>query len=466
MIDNGLERVLAGKYCIGCGACAVLDQSAYEINLDHEGKYQANQKAIVSEDISSDILSSQVCPFADESLNEDELGKQLYGNVDGIKHDDYLGYYLKNYAGFVSKNGFREKGSSGGMGSWLATTMLREKMVDHVLHVRPSEKSDLLFSYAVSSTEDEIIQGAKSKYYPVEMSEILNHVRNTPGKYLLIGIPCFIKAIRLLSLKEPVFEERILYTLGLVCGHLKTDRFAKTIGWQLGIHPDSLQEIDFRVKLPNKPAGYYGAKVSGEVSNTVVSHTSPMRETIVSNWGHGLFRYNACDYCDDVLAECADITIGDAWLPEYVSDVGGTNVIIVRNPRLARLLTDFKEELTIEEISAEKIYQSQAGGFRHRREGLAYRLFLKDQKHEWHPKKRVAPSDSVTNKRKKIYHGRIPLLDEGNSAYEKAFKANDFTVFEKYMTPVLNSYNKLYHRSFVIRIAGKIIRVARNIITR
>lgn len=83
-----------------------------------------------------------------------------------------------------------------------------------------------------------------------------------------------------------------------------------------------------------------------------------------------------------------------------------------------------------------------------------------------HPKKRVAPSDSITNKRKKIYHDRTLLLDEGNSAYEKAFEANDFTVFEKYMTPVLNSYNKLYHRSFLIRIAGKIIRVARSVISR
>ena len=461
-MENEIKKVITGKYCIGCGACAALSPSSYKMEFDHEGKYSAKEKKPASDD----SLIAQVCPFAGVSHNEDTIGDQLFGSIANIQHDAFLGYHLKTYAGSVSSSHYREKGSSGGFGSWLACKLLEQGLVDYVLHIRPSEVESTLFSYAVSSNPSEVCEGAKSKYYPVEMSSVISHVRNNPGRYLFIGIPCFIKAIRLLALQDTLIKERIVFTVGLVCGHLKTDRFAKTIGWQLGIQPDSLQDIDFRVKLPNKPAGYYGVKVTGEVDNGIITHTSPMRNTIVSNWGHGLFRYNACDYCDDVLAECADITIGDAWLPEYVNDEGGTNIIVVRNPRLAGLFTDFKEELSIEEISAKKVYQSQAGGFRHRREGLSYRLFLKDQNKEWRPKKRVEPNNAMTKKRKNIYHDRILLLDEGTRAYEKALEANDFTVFEKYMTPILNSYNKLYHRSFVIRIAGTIIRVARNVITR
>lgn len=41
--------------------------------------------------------------------------------------------------------------------------------------------------------------------------------------------------------------------------------------------------------------------------------------------------YKACDFCDDVFAETADIALGDAWLPEYVQDGNGTNVVVTRN---------------------------------------------------------------------------------------------------------------------------------------
>ena len=461
-MENEIKKVITGNYCIGCGVCAALSPMSYEMEFDHEGKYSAKEKRQVFDD----PLTAQVCPFAEVIHNEDTIGYQLFGSIANIQHDAFLGCYLKTYAGSVSSSHYREKGSSGGFGSWLASMMLEQGLIDYVLHIRPSNTDKVLFSYMVSSSPSEVSEGSKSKYYPVEMSSIISHVRKHPGKYLLLGVPCFIKAIRLLAFQDTLIKERIVFTVGLVCGHLKTDRFAKTIAWQLGIQPDVLQNIDFRVKLPNKPAGSYGVKVTGEVDNKIITHTSPMRDTIVSNWGHGLFRYNACDYCDDVLAECADITIGDAWLPEYVNDEGGTNIIIVRNPRLAGLFTDFKEELSIEEISAEKVYQSQAGGFRHRREGLAYRLFLKDQNKEWRPKKRVEPNNTMTKKRKKIYHDRILLLDEGNRAYEKALEANDFTVFERYMTPILNSYNKLYRRSFVRRVASKVRRAMSNIIVR
>ena len=381
-MESEIKKVITGNYCIGCGACTVCSPSAYEMVFDHEGKYQARETNTVESDVSQHSDTAQVCPFSNKSQNEDMLGAQLFSTINDIKHDEYLGYYVKTYAGSVATSDYRQKGSSGGFGTWLASKMLEKGIVDYVIHVRPSSTDSVLFSYAISSSSSKVSEGAKSKYYPVEMSSVISHVRKNPGKYLFIGVPCFIKAIRLLALQDPLIYERIVFTVGLVCGHLKTDRFAKIIGWQMGIHPNSLENIDFRVKLPNKPAGYYGVTVSGSAHTDESTHSWPMQDTIVSNWGHGLFRYTACDYCDDVLAECADITIGDAWLPEYIHDEGGTNIIVVRNPKIVKLLQDCKDELAIEEISAKKTYQSQAGGFRHRREGLSYRLFLKKQNKE------------------------------------------------------------------------------------
>ena len=451
--QGSINTVISNGYCIGCGACTAVTHSPYILEFDQEGKYQAvqqNQVATYMENFSS------VCPFANQLENEDTVGNHLFGSIPNIHFNKYLGYYLKNYVGAVSLDAYRELGSSGGFGTWLSVVLLEERLIDFVIHVRPSSGSSRLFSYAISSSKEEIQQGAKSKYYPIELSKVLEIVRNTFGRYLLIGVPCFIKSIHLLSMQESIFKERIVFTLGLVCGHLKTDRFTKSIGWELGVFPDDLEYIDYRVKLPNSTANSYGVAIRGKGQDEVT--ISPMKQTIVSNWGHGLFRYKSCDYCDDVLAETADITIGDAWLPEYVKDGRGTNIVVVRNPIIQEVIERHILDLSIVEISAEKVYQSQAGGFRHRREGLSYRLYLKDQKQEWRPQKRVKPTFAIPKKRKHIYEQRTPLLYIANKAYEQALKANDFSVFRKILEPALNSYNKLYRRSFLIRVCILIVK--------
>lgn len=455
------EKVINNDYCIGCGACAFLNNESIKMEKNSDGQLWA---VIDFDKKTFNENTLNVCPFYNSKLNETVLGKELYESTKDINHDIYQGYYLTNYAGHVIKGQYREKGSSGGFGSWIAAKLLQEGLIDKVIHVKSSSNSDLLFEYQISNNLKEIQEGSKSRYYPIEMSKVLEYVKQNDHRYLFVGIPCFIKALRLLQKEDEILNERIKFTLGLVCGHLKSEFFAKSFGWELGIKPKDLKDIDFRIKLKNKPASSYGVKVTGLINDVITTIESPTRDLYVSSWGHGYFKYNACEYCDDVLAETADITIGDAWLPEYSKDSGGTNIIIIRNKRIDELFSKNREELEIEEISAEKIFQSQAGGFRHRRDALSYRLYLKELNNEWYPKKRVKPNEiEVTKKRRKIYDTRLKLREESFKNYHKAVLADDFNVFKKNTAPIVNEYNKIYRGNFIIsfikRAINKILRV-------
>ncbi len=77
------------------------------------------------------------------------------------------------------------------MVSWLASKMLEDGLVDAVIHVKDGPDPEHMYTYQVSHSVDELKTGAKSKYYPIEMSEVLSYVREHDGKYLFIGIPCF-----------------------------------------------------------------------------------------------------------------------------------------------------------------------------------------------------------------------------------------------------------------------------------
>lgn len=451
-----INTVIENDYCSGCGVCSSVKDSPLNIKMNDDGKYMPFLNGDKNKEI--DVLS--ICPFSNNK-NEDEIASELYEHIEGIKHNEYTGYYIKNYAGYVKTGKYREKGSSGGMGTWIATQLLNKNLIDGIIHVKSSKegKEKTLFSYQISNTVEELYEGSKSRYYPVEMSEVLKYVRENPGRYALVGIPCFIKGFRLLSGQDDVIKERVKFTIGLICGHLKTDMFARSIAWEMGIKPDKLEEIDFRAKIEGRNASDYGVKVKGRINGEEVIRTSPTKQLYTTNWGQGLFKYKACDFCDDILAETADITVGDAWLPQYVKDSMGTNIIIVRNPVIMKIIEENNNDLHLEEISIARVFASQAGGFRHRREGLSYRLYMKDEKNEWRPRKRVNPSNNLSRKRKNIYEMRVKLYEESYKSYKIAEEKESFNEFINYIDPIVNNYKKLSSTSLIIRVFNKIKRI-------
>jgi len=128
------------------------------------------------------------------------------------------------------------------------------------------------------------------------------------------------------------------------------------------------------------------------------------------DFGAGFFMNSACNFCDDVVAETADISFGDAWGKPYALDGRGTNVLVVRSQVIEQLLSAARHEgrLALDSVNDAFVERTQASGLRQRREGLAYRL-------TWAPKhirpvKRVAPdAHNQTAFRKLVYRERYLL---------------------------------------------------------
>ena len=445
------ETVIAGGYCIGCGACASVEGSPFVMRLDAHGRLQATPgeagpAAAVRQPL------EPVCPFSEKAADEDEIAKGLFSEE--CRHDPKIGYHLAVYGGFVKEGPYRADGSSGGMGSWILTRLLKEDLIDAVIHIRqraPTDGDPRLFQYQISTTTAEIASGAKSRYYPIEMSEVLRVVRDRPGRYAIVGIPCFIKAVRLLTRQDALLKERIAFCVGLVCGHLKSAHFAKMIAWQSGLDPDRLTGIDFRKKIPGADANRYAVEVHGTRSGNETTVDRASKDIYGSDWGTGFFKYKACDFCDDVLAETADITVGDAWLPQYVKDWKGTNVLVVRHPALKSLLERGVSDgaLHLDVLGPQDAARSQDAGLRHRRDGLAYRLYLTDQKNEWRPPKRVQPSaDGLDARRQRQQVLRMEMASKSHTAFRQALDADKFSVFTSQMDPLLDRYYALYRSAW------------------
>ncbi len=363
-------------------------------------------------------------------MNEDALALQWFPMAPHA--DPKAGRFEACYASWVSDESARMASSSGGMATWLAVQMLRQGLIDGVAHVHPripTDNDDRLFAYHLSRSESDIRAGAKSRYYAVEMSGVLRQIREQPGRYAVIGVPCFIKAVRLLQQSEPIFRERIAHTISILCGQMKSTWYGQALAWQTGVAPGNIRALDFRYKMSGKPASSYHLAVQPRDGSD--PHIVPVGELFGGDWGMGCLKYEACDYCDDILGETADVALGDAWLPKYVHDSRGTNVLIVRQPALHDLLRRGANDhaIVLEPLAAEAAVQSQIAAFRHRRTGLAYRLHLKQRQGIAYPVKRVTPSAGLSLKMRLNFRIRMLITRSSFYWYERALRAGDIRVY-------------------------------------
>lgn len=431
----GIREVVQNDCCIGCGACAFAAPESASLSQRKNGLYTAELESNVDQNL------DEICPFSDNSTDEDTLGAQLYGDLP--HSSDELGRYLSLFAGRVTSNEMRINSSSGGLVSWVASRLMQTEQVDGVIHVKSnSTVGDPLFAYGLSYSVQDILSNRKSVYYPVEFSGALADARRHGGRFAFIGIPCHIKAIRHLQATDQWAREHIVFTIGLVCGHMKTAGFAESLAWQVGVEPQNLLNVDFRVKDVNAPANRY--KFSATSSKDLVERERPNFEMVGSNWGHAFFQPNACNYCDDVFAECADIGLGDAWLPRYQSDPLGHNVVVVRSKQIASILSEGSEsgDIYLESLSEAEAVQTQAGNIRHRRIGLSVRLADDEQIGVQHPKKRVSATYSTASE-KRIRLVRLRRLSSSTSltAFQAAKERNSLPFFIKQMRPLMRQYD-------------------------
>ncbi len=436
-----ISDVIENDNCIGCGACAFAAPQSFDIGFNDAGHYVA-----IDNDNSKDASLSEICPMSGEGQNETEISESIYYD---LRHDTRIGHYKSTLAGHVAVSDYRANGSSGGLISWLAAEFLKQDMVDIVVHVKPSEREmegDALFEFGTSNIENDIKSGAKSRYYPVTMMNVLPMIATTNKRFAIIGLPCFIKSIRLLQFAGLIPSDRIAYTIGLVCGHLKSRYFADYLAWQKGRHPGTLEDFDFRYKIADRPASRYGFAFSSHNKTSQDLIVTPMANVKGGDWGEGQFKNPACEFCDDVLAECADVAVGDAWIPEYVNDYRGSNIVVTRNETIDEMIRKATQsgDLVMNEVTVAQVVESQSSGLRHRRQGLAHRLARRKSKGIWAPRKRVDPMIARNILRRWVYDLRSVIADRSSMAFADVIaRGGTLADYDRQMAPYVRAHKIL-----------------------
>lgn len=462
--QNVVTAVVSQDLCIGCGLCVpVCPSEALEMRWN---EYGLAEPALIRASCSGCPACLRVCPFAEQALSvatglhqpdEDEMGADLFAGAQ-TQRDPYLGYFQALYAGYAEA--YRSDGSSGGLSTWALIHLLENDLIDAAFCVQPVEDTAQgLFAYGVCETPEAVRGAAKTRYYPAPVDQVIGLALRQPGRYALVGLPCTLKALRLAQEQQAELRQRIVFTVGIFCGGLKSRGYTEYLAAAAGVAPGQVRRPQYRVKQPLSTAGdYVFACEDGEGRQ----HAVAMRR-LGDMWGTGLFKANACEYCDDLSAELADLSLGDAWMAPYEADGRGNNLVVVRSDLAAQIIDNgmASGELRLDPIGPAQAYATQQGNINHRRHGLAYRLHLAKKQGLAIPRKRVLPRRSFDPLWIGVQRTRMRVRRRSHEAWLAQRGTPGTEIFDQLMAPDLRRLQRLTSLSQLVRDPRRLWRAIR-----
>ena len=350
MTDETIVQVVKDGLCTGCGTCiALCPEEAIKLTINEK-------KGIYVPELNEEKCNN--CGFCYEVCPGHEVDfKQLNLEIFGKESEDVLiGNYLNCYIGHSTDYDIRYNSASGGLITQLLIFALKEGIIDGALVTRMKKDNPLEPEPFIARTREEIIEASKSKYCPVPANVALKEILESKEgeKFAVVGLPCHINGIRKAEGINKRLKEKIYLHIGIFCGHAPNFLGTEFLLNKLGIKKEDVKNLSYRGE------GWPGSmKVSLESGELLL--------LLPDYWG-GLFGLNfftpvRCLLCSDGICELADISFGDAWLPELSDDKIGKSIIVSKNEIGEKLLQamKLKNKIELNETSAKKVIRSQAG---------------------------------------------------------------------------------------------------------
>ena len=359
-----IEKVVQDRLCVSCGTCVgVCPERAITMKLD--AKYSIYYPIVDHDKCTECGACGAVCPGHSVNFND------LDGFVETSRKDPLIGGFIECYRGHSCDETIRYESTSGGIISSLLIDLIEGEVIDGVIVIDMKKDYPLETEARVARTKEEVLKAARSKYCPAAPNVLLNEIRDLEGRYAIVGLPCQLHGVRKAELRDKVLRDKIILHLGLMCSHTVNFAGTEMVLEKLGINKEDVNNIVYRGY--GWPGGLRGSTIDGE------DFFIPLFGKWRSYWpvfSSFFFSSLRCIMCPDQTADYADISFGDAWLPETRGDKIGESVLVTRTDIADKLVNELKNRTILElnKINSERIIESQALNLKFKKKDLNTRL--------------------------------------------------------------------------------------------
>ncbi|MGD0349305.1 MAG: coenzyme F420 hydrogenase/dehydrogenase beta subunit N-terminal domain-containing protein [Verrucomicrobiota bacterium] len=347
------RQVIRAGLCTGCGACVGMDASGESVMEDTPTgpvpKYGPHARL--------EPLAFAGCPG--KGLNYPQLYTRFYG---ALPKNWLTGPTFSVRIGHASDETVRRNGASGGVLSQVLIYLLEQQLIDAAIVVRQGlptpEKARAVFAV----TRQEILDAAQSVYIPVATLDKLRELE--PGKrYAMTCLPDQAATLRFLQLAGDAHARQIRYALGPYTGTALCPAAIRSFLRSCGVSAkDGVANLKWRA---GEWPGYLEIQTqSGRVIRSNKFYYNYLIPFFITR--NSLLNM-------DFANEFCDLSVGDAWSPQFERAGGGHSVITTRTrvmeeivARMAaegRLTVQPVEELKATEMHGHMIDFKKRGGY-------------------------------------------------------------------------------------------------------
>lgn len=327
MLKNGtIEMIIKSELCTGCGTCVgTCPKDAIEIVKSQNGIYVPQ---INHEKCNKCGICLTVCPGY--PVNFKMLNLEIFGKE---PKDSLIGNHISCYTGYATDHQTRYTSASGGVITALLLFALDEGIIDGALVTKMSEKNPLEPEVYLARRTKDIISASRSKYCPVSLNIALRELLNERGKFAIVGLPCHIHGVRKAEMINKKLKKKIVLHLGIFCSHTVNFLGTEFLLSKLGIKKEDVEKINYRGE------GWPGMMTLSLKRGKKVSVPALSGLFGLVHQAY-FFTPTRCITCLDQTCELADISFGDAWLPEFADEKTGISIIMSRTKLGEEILRD------------------------------------------------------------------------------------------------------------------------------
>lgn len=309
-----IEDVVNYQLCTGCGICATSEPNRFRMeDVPEFGMRPALKEGAVE----STNEAIKLCPGRSLQHQYDRSDPHLVKSL-----EDCWGPVYGVWEGYAVDEEIRWKGSSGGAASALSLFGIERRGADSLIHIGSQAETPHLNRTVQSTTKEEVITHAGSRYAPASPCTELANISDSQ-KVVFVGKPCDVAAVRQWEKQSEKNRQKVEICIGFFCAGVPSTKGNIRLLNEVGI-----EDVETLTSLKYRGFGWPGYWRATSKDNKETSLTYE------ESWGflqqHRQWR---CYICPDHSGEFADVAVGDPWYRDVLKGESGKSLIVARTKK-------------------------------------------------------------------------------------------------------------------------------------
>ncbi len=321
---RSISDVVASRLCLGCGACAYISPSQ---SIELRDFFSEGIRPVLKPGGTEEAVCLEVCP----AVATDFLLPSAEGRVadDSVFRSDDWGQVVGVWEGYAADEEIRFKGSSGGVLTALGVHCMENEGMSGVLHIGPSHSDPTRSQTRLSTSREELLAAAGSRYAPASVCNGLGLVEAADSPCLVIGKPSEIAALRKVERVKASLAKKVGLTASFFCAESPSTKGTHELISKMGGKPEAVGSLRYR-----------GYGWPGHFAPTLKGASEPIGKIpYADSWAFlQAYRPWSVHIWPDGTGELADISCGDPWYENPDGENPGFSLVVARTERGKRVI--------------------------------------------------------------------------------------------------------------------------------